>query len=141
LVLLDDPGDWNQRVARYRPVHAELERQQQRIAGFPMFWRDGDVARLGVPFRRRDGGPAFAPPADWQLREQPAGKTLVVYPDTGDLAARAATGAQLLAAASRERKLTPDGPIVHQPFLHLHEGEPAAEHLQAPVVRVTVALR
>lgn len=140
-VVLDDPGPWCERATAYRPVHTELERQQQQVAGFPMFFTERERAMLAAPFRQRQGGPAFAPPAGWTIRDVPAGRWLVVYPPDGDLDARIGTGAQLLRDALAQKDLAAAGPIVVQPFFHLHEGEPAADKLNSPTVRMSVPVR
>lgn len=134
--LVADPGDWPQRVAAYTPLHEELTRQDQLIAGFPVLWQEDGQRWLAAPFRQRpDGEPFVAPPA-WRLRDVPAGRWLVVYPPTGDLAQRIATGEGQLREAARTRRLTGKGPITAQPFLHLQEGEPPAGKLAAPKVRM-----
>lgn len=140
-VLLADPGQWPERVADYRPAHAEVERQDQQIAGFPLFFREGGQRWFALPFRRRPGGTAFAPPADWSIREVPAGRWLVVYPPTGELDARITTGESLLQDALTQLGLQAAGPITAQPFFHLHEGEPPVAKLQNPVVRVAVLVK
>lgn len=140
-IVLPDPGDWAARAAAYAPLHAELLRQNQRVAGFPLLWRDDAGAWLAAPFRQRDAGPSFAPPAGWQLRTLAAGSWLVVFPPDGDYDARVATGARLLQDAMATTQAAPRGPIVAQPYFHLHEGPPTAAQLQAPVVRVSVAVQ
>ena len=140
IVVLEDPGDWPARCAAYRPVYEELERQDQHIAGFPMLWTEHGKAWLGVPFRPRpDGDAAVLPPA-WRVRDVAAGRWLYVHPDGGDFATRAAVGRAALETALGARRLTARGPMLAQPFLHLHEGEPTAERLMAPVVRVAVPI-
>jgi len=137
-VVLADPGDWPGRVAAYRPIHDELLRQNQMIAGFPMYCREGDRAVMVVQFRQRSGGTAFTPPAGWAIRAAPAAKHLVVYPATGDLDARVAAGRRLLADAAARAGLTAPGPVRAQPFLHLDKGEPSAEQLANPTVRMSM---
>jgi hypothetical protein len=137
-VRLPDPGDWAARAAAYAPLHAELERQDQSIAGFPQLWQQDGQRWLGAPFRRRSDGPALQAPGDWQVLEIAAGRWLVVHPAEGDLATRIATGERLLQDALRERGLRARGPIVSQPYLHLHEGAPSATALAAAKVRVAV---
>lgn len=139
-VLLDDPGSWIERHRTYRPVIAELERQRQRIAGFPLLYTDDDEARLAAPFRRRDDGPAFVPPPDWRIRELPAARALVVYPPSGDVDERIRTGRAQLQRALQNRGLTAAGPITAQPFVHLHEGAPSDARLEDTAVRVAVRI-
>lgn len=140
-VVIDDPGDWAARARVYAPLFAELQRQQQANAGFPVLFREQDHARLASPFRRRATGPALAAPAGWQLRDFAAGKWLVVYPADGDLDARLAAGERMLRAAAESMGLTPRGPITAQPYLRLEEGEPAADKLAAPTVRMTLPVQ
>lgn len=140
LVVLPDPGDWPARVAAYRPVHDELVRQDQQIAGFPLLWRDGDGAWLAAPFRQRPGKAPLRVPADWRVTEVAAGRCLVVYPPDGDLDQRIAAGTTELGRALAARGLTARGPIRAQPWLHLEEGEPDAARLAAPTVRMLVAI-
>lgn len=138
-VVLADPGGWAERTAAYTPLHAELQRQQQSIAGFPVLFHDDDgQARLAAPFRRRKDGPEFSPPAGWRLREFAAGRWLVVYPADGDLAGRLAAGDRLLRSAASERGLRVRGPLTAQPHVHLEEGPPTAAQLAAPVVRMAL---
>jgi hypothetical protein len=137
-IVLDDPGSWPARASAYRPVHEELLRQEQAIAGFPILSRDGDRALLAVPFRPRGPAQLLQAPTGWQRRAVPAGRLLVVYPPEGDFAARCATGERLLREAAAAQSLQVRGPAVFQPFLHLQEGEPSAERLAAPVVRVSL---
>ena len=71
----------------------------------------------------------------------PAGQGALVWPPTGDLAARRSEGTRQLEAALREHGLTAAGPIVAQPSLHLEEGLPPESKLAAPAVRVSVLVR
>lgn len=140
-VVADDPGDWSARAMAYTPLHTELQRQQQAIAGFPVLFQEGERARLAAPFRQRANGPALAAPANWQLREFAAGRWLVVYPAEGDLAARLAAGERMLRAAADAQGLSPRGPITAQPHFHLEEGAPAADKLAAPIVRMALPVQ
>lgn len=140
-VVIDDPGDWGARTKQYAPLFAELQRQQQANAGFPVLFREQDRAWLAAPFRQRVKGPALAAPAGWQLRDFAPGKWLVVYPADGDLAARIAAGERMLRAAVESSGLTPRGPITAQPYLRLEEGEPAADKLAAPTVRMALPVQ
>ena len=140
-VLVRDPGDWAKRAAAYAPLHAELERQGQQIAGFPQLWQQDGQGWLAAPFRQRAGGPRLQAPADWTVREIAAGRWLVVYPAEGDFAARIATGERLLQAALQERGLRARGPIVAQPWLHLEEGAPDDAAIGKPKVRVAVPVQ
>lgn len=137
-VVLQDPGTWPRRAEVYKPVHDELDRQNQAIPGFPILLRDGDQDLLAIPFRARDAKQPLQAPAQWQLRKIPASRLLVCYPPAGDFAARCALGEKLLREAAAAQSLRLRGPIVCQPFFHLDEGEPPAAKLQAPVVRVSV---
>lgn len=140
LVILSDPGDWPARAAAYAPLHQELERQNQKIAGFPMLFRDGERDLLAAPFRQRDGGPAFSAPAGWEIRSLPASELLVVYPAAGDFTARRDAAETMLREALLALDRKANGPIVAQPFLHLQDGTPPATKLTAPVVRCSVLL-
>lgn len=140
-VVVGDPGDWPGRVACYRPLHAELERQDQVIAGFPVLWHEQDRALLAAPFRQRPQGAPLAAPPDWQLRDFAAGRWLVVYPADGDLDARLAAGERMLRATAAAQGLTPRGPLVAQPQFHLQEGPPSATKLAAPVVRMALPVQ
>lgn len=135
-----DPGDWPARAAAYAPLHAELLAQRQWIAGFPVFWQEHGERWLAAPFRRRDGGAAFTPPTGWRLRQIEAGRWLVVFPPTGDLAARLAEGERLLREALQQYDLVARSPITAQPYFHLEDGAPPADALAAPVVRMAVAI-
>jgi hypothetical protein len=139
--LIADPGSWPARAAAYAPVHAELERQRQQIAGFPLLWQEGAQRWLAAPFRARADGPEFAVPAGWNVRAHDAGRWLVVYPDTGDFDARLARGTALLQEALRAMELTARGPITAQPHFHLEEAVPTADKLGAPIVRMSVPVR
>ncbi len=140
-VCVADAGDWTARVAAYKPLHEELVRQDQLIPGFPMFWQEDGKRWLAAPFRQRAGGKPFTAPKDWRIRDVPAGRWLVVYPPDGDLEHRLAAGERLLRDALAAQGLTALGAILAQPFFHLQEGEPAAEKLAAPVVRMSVPVR
>lgn len=140
VVLLDDPGTWTARHERYGPVHDELEAQDQKIAGFPLLFELDGRRVLGAPFRQRDDGAALEPPADWVLRDEPAGKLLVVYPPEGSVDERIATGISDLQRALANRGLRALGPITAQPYLHLDEGAPSAEKLADARVRVFVRI-
>lgn len=140
-VCIADPGNWAARAAAYRPVHAELERQKQLIAGFPIFWQEEGKAWIAAPFRQRPNGPAFQAPKDWQLREVPAGRCLEVWPPGISLDEKRAAGERMLRQALEAKRLSAAGPILTQPYLHLQEGEPEPEKLASPVVRMAVAVR
>jgi hypothetical protein len=139
-VVVADPGDWPARAAAYRPLHDELVRQEQSIAGFPVLWHDERGRWLAAPFRRRADGPTFAPPGGWNVRDVSLGRQLVVYPATGTLDERVAAGERLLREALAAQQLRALGPITAQPFFHLQEGVPPANKLAAPVVRVAVVV-
>jgi hypothetical protein len=121
-------------------LHDELVRQDQAIAGFPVFFAENGRRWLAAPFRQRPEGGAFVPPRDWTLRDVPDSRWLVVYPPDGDLAHKVAEGERMLADALRARRATGNGPITSQPFFHLEEGEPPASKLAAPVVRIAVRI-
>jgi hypothetical protein len=140
-VCIADPGNWAARVAAYQPVHAELERQNQLIAGFPIFWQEESKAWLAVPFRQRANGPALEAPKNWQLRELPAGPCLEVWPPGQSLEERVAAGERLLREALQTQRRPVAGPILTQYYLHLEDGEPSPEKLACPVVRMAVAVR
>jgi len=145
-VVLDDPGDWPARRAAYAPCHSELVRQQQHLAGFVGFLRDGDAARMVIPFRRRtdDGGrptgPEFVQPDGWQVRQVPATRQLLVFPSGDSYAAKVAAGTQLLTRALQQQGLQAGGPVLSQPYLDL-EQLPEARKLLNPVVRMTVPVQ
>lgn len=141
LVVLADPGSWAARHEEYRPVVEALQLQDQRIAGFPCLFVDDDRRGLmAAPFRRRGDGPAFDAPADYLLSDVPAGRILLVYPPEGDVDARIAAGRELLERALANRGLTATGPMIAQPFLHLHEATPDDDMLRATPVRVWVPI-
>lgn len=140
-IVVPDPGGWPARVAAYQPLHDELTRQDQQIAGFPYFWQQEGRRWLGVAFRRRAGGPEFEPPVGWRLRDVPAARWLEVFPPDGDLEARIAAGERLLQEALRAGGHEAAGPIAAQPYFHLDEGPPPAHKLLDPVVRLSVPLR
>lgn len=136
----DDEAGWAARAAAYAPVHEELLRQGQRIAGFPILFTEGERRCLAVPFRaRKDAAPLDAP-ADWELRDVPAARWLVVHPPAGDFGVRRALGATLLQKALDQRGLRAAGPITAQPFLHLEDGAPPEDKLRAPTVRMAVRI-
>ncbi|MFK7740340.1 MAG: hypothetical protein AB8H80_08445 [Planctomycetota bacterium] len=150
-VVLPDGDSWAERHERYRPVIAELEQQNQRIAGFPILFEPIGIAakagstRLAAPFRQRKNGAAFATPDEWAAKgwlivEQARGKLLVVYPPEGDVAARIEAGKKMLRRALSNRRLTARGPITAQPFVHLHESIPSAAKLEQSKVRVAVRI-
>ena len=141
LVVLSDPGSWAGRHDAYRPVVDELQRQGQRIAGFPCLFVDEDRRGLmAAPFRRRDGGRPFDAPADYRLSGVPAGRILVVYPPEGDVDARVEAGRRLLQRALANRGLTATGAMIAQPFLHLQQAAPTDDKLRAAPVRVWVPI-
>ena len=140
-VVLAAPEDWSDRHAIYKPVHQALEAQDQMIFGFPMLWQEQGQQLLGVPFVQRKDGKALQPPADWQIRSSQETRQLVVYPQTGSLAERIRTGTELLQRAVANRKFQVLGPIIAQPFLHLHDGAPNQSKLQNCKVRVSVRIQ
>lgn len=141
LVMLPAPGDWAARHDAYRPVVEELQLQGQRIAGFPCLFVDEDRSGLmAAPFRQRPGGDRFAAPDGFVLSEVPAQRILVVYPPDGDVDARVAAGRRLLERALANRGLVAAGPMIAQPFLHLHEAPPTPAELSAASVRVWVPI-
>ncbi|MBM3974430.1 MAG: hypothetical protein FJ301_10060 [Planctomycetes bacterium] len=133
-----DPGDWAARAAAYAPLHAELTRQGQLIAGFPLLFEADGSRWLAAPFRRREGGPAFAAPTGWDLRDA-TGDELVCYPDGGDVAARMATGERMLRAALLAQGRTAAGPVTAQAFAHLEDG--AADDSKLATAKVRMAVR
>lgn len=139
-VVLDAGDDWQQRHELYTPVHDELEEQNQRIFGFPMIWEQDGKTMLGAPFKQREGGKELQAPTGWRIESSPATAQLVVYPNTGTVAERIAAGTTLLRRTALNRKLKMIGPIVAQPFVHLHEGVPSTEKLADCKVRMSVRI-
>jgi hypothetical protein len=135
-----DPGEWAARAAAYAPLHAELARQGQLIAGFPLLFTQDGARWLAAPFRRREGGPEFDAPAGWDVRAAD-GDELVCYPDNGDVDAKAAAGAARLQQELRARGRVAKGPVTAQAFVHLHEGAPDAAKLATAKVRVAVRVQ
>ena len=140
-VLLEPSTDWAMRHAAYEPVHAELVRQNQQIFGFPMLWQEDGERRFAIPFRQRKGGPALAAPPEWQIGSGGATRMLVVYPDSGSVEDRIRTGTAVLERALINRKLKAIGPIIAQPFIHLHRETPSAAKLRACKVRLSVRVQ
>jgi hypothetical protein len=124
----------------YAPVHAELESQNQRIFGFPMIWKNNGQTMLGVPFRKRDNGNEFTPPDNWDIASSPRTTQLVVYPPSGSVAERILTGTAQLQRSVANRRLKMIGPIIAQPFVHLHEGVPTKSKLADCKVRMSVRI-
>lgn len=140
-LCVPDPGDWGARSRRVQELVARLREAGQTTAGFQGLAREGERDLLVVPFRGAEGKPEWSAPADWDVREVPAGRALAVYPPSGDFAERRARGEAQLAAAQKALGLEARGLVLAQPFLHLDENEPDAAALAAPVVRVAVILR
>ena len=138
--IVPDPGEWQARALAYAPLHAELTRQAQASAGFPVLFTENGKRWLAAPFRQRPDGPAFVTPAGWQVRRWPAGRWLYVYPPHGDCDTRAADGERQLLAALAAEGHQATSPITTQPFVHLQEGAPDAAKLLAPTVRVAVRI-
>lgn len=139
-VVLTADDDWTKRHKLYAPVHAEIEAQTQRIFGFPMIWKRDGQTLLGVPFRQRDGGKAFVAPSGWQVGSSPKTAQLVVYPPSGSIAERILTGTAQLQRTATNRNLKMIGPIVAQPFVHLHKGAPDKSKLADCKVRLSVRI-
>lgn len=140
-VVVDDPGGWPERAAVFRTHHDVLQAQDQQLAGFTILLRENGRARMAIPFRARNGGPAFAAPAGWTVRDLPAQRVLLVFPEGASIEERIARGEELLRNALQERGDPAAGPILAQPYLHLQEGVPPADKVAAAVVRMSVALR
>jgi hypothetical protein len=141
LILIADPGDWPTRHSLYQPIHDELEAQGQQIAGFPMMFEDEGKRWLAVPFRQRKRGKALIAPANWRIDSSDASRMLVVYPQNGDLHEKMQKGSQTLTRALANRNLTAIGPLVTQPFVHLHSSPPTKEKLSSCKVRVSVRIK
>lgn len=139
-VAMTSSNDWQQRHEMYAPVHAELESQNQRIFGFPMIWKNNGQTMLGVPFRKRDNGNEFTPPDNWDIASSPRTTQLVVYPPSGSVAERILTGTAQLQRSVANRRLKMIGPIIAQPFVHLHEGVPTKSKLADCKVRMSVRI-
>lgn len=139
-IVLDDPRDWAARARLYAEHHAVLVAQDQQIAGFAGFLREAGRDLMVIPFRRREKGPALRPPAGWTLRDRPAGRVLLLFPDGADVAARIVAGRSALQRALAARDIGDAGPVIAQPYLHLQEGPPDDDRLRVAKVRMTVAL-
>lgn len=140
-VLLEPSASWAERHENYVPVHAELEHQNQQIFGFPMLWQEGGSSRFAIPFRQRKNGPQLQAPPDWQIAGSDRTRMLVVYPDKGSVEDRIRTGSALLQRALINQKLKALGPIIAQPFIHLHRDTPDAAKLNDCKVRMSVRVR
>jgi hypothetical protein len=141
LACVRDPGDWPARAAAYAPLHAELERQGQHIAGFPVFFHADGADWLAAPFRRRPDGAAFASPSGWDVRPVPAARWLVVYPAGDGLDARRAAGERSLQQVLAEGGHTAAGAVQWQAFLHLEDGIPPPAKVATAVLRMAVRLQ
>ena len=140
-VMLAASPDWVERHEHYSKVHAELERQNQQIFGFPMLWQADGEARFAIPFRQRKDGPSLRARREWQIAGSDQTRLLVVYPATGSVEERIRAGTDSLRRALVNRKLKAIGPIIAQPFIHLHRGPPDAEKLKDCKVRVSVRVQ
>jgi hypothetical protein len=140
-LICDDPGDWPSRAAVVQQRADALAAAGQKLAGFPFYFRDGNRACLGIGFRAQAPDKAWSPPQGWEVREQEAGRVLVVFPEGDNYEARLQRGEAQLRAALAEQKLEALGPIRAQPYLHLEEGLPAEEKRNSPVVRMSVRVR
>jgi len=141
-VVVADPSDWRERTAVVQRYAKDLQAAGQHVA-FAGFVAEGERTQLVIPFRPADdaGQRTFQVPADWTVREVPAGRELVVFPGEGDIAQRTALGERMLREELTARGLTAAGPVLAQPFLHLDEGLPDSKALAATAVRVSVAVR
>lgn len=140
-VVQSSGSNWSQQHKLYKPVIAELETQNQKIAGFPMIWHEGSKQFLGAPFTRRTAGKPLIPPAGWHIETSPVTSQLVVYPAKGSVEDRIRIGTAQLQRHVANRKLTMIGPIVAQPFLHLHEAVPSTNKLADCKVRMSVRIQ
>lgn len=132
---------WTKRHESYLPVYEELERQKQQIFGFPMLWQEDGHSRFGIPFRQRKDGPVVQARPEWRIGGSSPTRMLVVYPDKGSVEDRARVGTSLLQRALVNRKLKAVGPIVAQPFVHLHNGPPDTAKLNDCKVRMSVRVQ
>lgn len=140
-LVVDDPVDWTHRAETVQQCLRTLTGQGQTLAGFQGLLRDGDRMRLVIPFRAERTDAKATLPADWDIRDLPAGRALVVFPPRSDLPTAFADGERLLLRALADQRLEAIGPILAQPYLHLDEQAPTADEVRAPVVRVSVAVR
>ncbi len=140
---------WAKRHEAYLPVYEELDGQKQQIFGFPMLWQEHGTNHFAIPFRQRKGGPALKAPPQWRISGSDATRMLVVYPainpgddpDKASVEDRIRKGTSLLNRALVNRKLKALGPIVAQPFIHLHRGTPDAAKLSDCKVRMSVRVQ
>ena len=138
-LVVQDPGDWEQRAQVVQQQLALLSEHGQKQAGFVGLLREDGTARLAIGFRQQDkNAPAFEPPAGWDVRHVPAQQALVVFPPTGSAEDRIDAGTRQLQDRLAEQGLRATSPILAQPYFHLNEGPPPADRLANPVVRVSV---
>lgn len=140
-VMQSSGSSWSQQHKLYKPVIAELETQNQRISGFPMIWQEDGQQFLGAPFARRKAGKPLIPPEGWQIKTSPETSQLVVYPAKGSVEDRIRIGTTQLQRHVANRKLKMIGPIIAQPFLHLHEAVPSPSKLADCKVRMSVRIQ
>ena len=140
-VVQSSSSNWSQQHKLYEPVIAELETQNQKISGFPMMWQEGGQQFLGAPFARRKSGKALIPPEGWKIETSKETSQLVVYPAKGSVEDRIRIGKAQLLRHVANRKLKMIGPIIAQPFLHLHEAVPSPSKLADCKVRMSVRIQ
>ena len=114
-----------------------------------MLWQEHGITHFAIPFRQRKGGPALKAPPEWRISGSDATRMLVVCPainpgddpDKASVEDRIRKGTSLLNRALVNRKLKALGPIVAQPFIHLHRGTPDAAKLSDCKVRMSVRVQ
>jgi hypothetical protein len=142
LLIVDDPGTWPARADAVRSRLDALRALGQEQAGFAGLSTVDGRPRLVIGFRATDSALSEVKAGDGEsIRESPVGRELVVFPDQGDFDQRRQRGERMLRQSIEAHGLEPLGPILCQPYLHLDEGAPDPTQLQAPTVRMSVAVR
>lgn len=124
LLLVDDPGAWDARVALVLREMTTLREQGQDSAGLPLFFTKDGKARIGVPFRPdSERNVPFVQKPTQVVERRATHVVAALHVENTSLEDAIAKGQPQLDAFLTERKLTAKGPLRAIPYVRSFSSE------------------
>jgi hypothetical protein len=134
LLELEDPGDWQGRMARLSELGMALYKLGQMPAGLPVYTSTG---KMRICYRPRPGKQPAAPEG-FRLRKQGPGIAVVLHARRPLAGAEKELATQLLAYLRRMGR-RPAGPLLLRPFVT--PGDPSPAKGQDVLIRAELRIR
>ena len=141
-LLLEDPGNWKERIDLANEQATVLEEQGQ-TSGLPIYFKRDGKRFMTLPFEPdpAKGSPKFERRKDQIVERLPGKKALIVFPPRGPEEQAIAFGRTMLEAVLTKQGLEAIGPLRVIPYAHPVDGVPGPEKLANLKVQLQLPVR